>query len=200
MSSSAASSDEVSVSSPAGISMLAVICSTESCTVRVMSSRRFSSMGGSSRSPRRPQRHPRRQPSSAAASSGGAAAVASCSAGALSSAGVSGSACSPSSAGGFLRCFRRFGGGVCRFFQQVPFALCRFGGGILGSGRGDGFFRRRGLRRGAASAAGCLGQYPVRPGPGCCRFSCSSVLFPKILLVLPHRGKNRRQPGPGCTQ
>ena len=107
--------------------------------------------------------------------------------------------------GGFLGCFRRFrrfGGGICCFFNRFRFALpCRFGGGILGSGRSDGFFRRRGLRRGRCfRLRGCLGG-SIRCGLGrdVVVFLAHLYSSQNPLGVAPS-WKNRRQPGPGCTQ
>ena len=104
--------------------------------------------------------------------------------------------------GGFRGGFRRFGGGICRFFNRFRFALpCRFGGGILGSGRSDGFFRRRGLRRGRGfGLRGCLGG-SIRRGLGrdVVVFLAHLYSSQNPLGVAPS-WKNRRQPGPGCTQ
>lgn len=69
------------------------------------------------------------------------------------------------------------------------------------SGRSDGFFRRRGLRRGRGfGLRGCLGG-SIRCGLGrdVVVFLAHLYSSQNPLGVAPS-WKNRRQPGPGCTQ
>ena len=191
-SSAASSSDEVSVSSPAGISMLAVICSTESCTVRVMSSRRFSSMGGSSTVSSSASAASKAASSSAAASSVGASAGASSSVGALSSAGVSGSASgSPSSAGASSGASGT-SGAASAASSTGSASLSPAGSAGASSAAAVATASSAGAVSAGGAASGCGAAWGAVSGAawaGMLSFFLLICTLPKILLVLPHRGK-----------
>ncbi len=183
---------------PAGISMLAVICSTESCTVRVASSRRFSSMGGS----------PRSSSASAASKAAscqlrpppwGAAAVASCSAGALSSAGVSGSAWVRLLLRGFLRCLALRGWRMPLLPTGSVSLFCRFGGGISAAAVATASSAGA-VSAGARLGLGLPGAVSGAAWAGMLSFFLLICTLPKNPLGVAPSWKKQAAAGPGCTQ